>query len=182
MGAATVPNPKFRSQALALLAIVVGMLMLSFAAVPLYRLFCQVTGFAGTPGRAEEAPGLVLKQKMNVFFNSDVDPNLPWKFRPLQKDVTFPIGQSELIFFEAENNSNKTITGMASFNVAPDIAGAYFVKVECFCYEELTLKPHQKINLPVSFYIDPEIINNPDLKGLTNMTLSYTFFNVKEPK
>ncbi len=175
------PTP-VKTQVLLLCALVGGMLMLSFAAVPLYRLFCQVTGFAGTPQRGEivaEVP--VIDRTLNVFFTTDTSPSLPWTFKPLQKDVTFRIGEQELIFFEVENKTDKPITGVATFNVTPDVAGQYFVKVKCFCYDEVLLEPKQKVILPVSFYIDPRIINEPQLADLTNMTLSYTFFKANAP-
>lgn len=173
------PRASFRTQLILLSSVVAGMLLLSFAAVPLYRIFCQVTGFAGTPQRKEaSAASSVLARKLNVFFTADVNPALPWRFHPLQKDVTFPIGETQLVFFEAENTSNTPITGMATFNVTPEIAGQYFVKVKCFCFDKMTLQPHQKITLPVTFYVDPAIITHPQLADLTNMTLSYTFFDV----
>lgn len=169
----------YRNQktALSLAMLVIGMVMLSYAAVPLYQLFCQVTGFGGTTQRAGESLPLVLDAQMTVSFNADVDRNLPWQFKPQQRDVTFRIGESVLVAYEAVNNSAEPITGMATYNVTPHEAGAYFHKVQCFCFEEQTLAPNQRVDMPISFYVDPAIKENPHLKDVTHITLSYTFFN-----
>jgi cytochrome c oxidase assembly protein subunit 11 len=159
------------------IAIPVGMLMLSYAAVPLYNLFCKVTGFAGTPLVATEAPTTIFDQEIMVDFNTDLDPALPWTFKALEKRVKLRIGENRLLAFEVENLSNETTRGHAVYNVSPDQAGAYFNKIQCFCFNEQYVGPNQKVNLPVSFFIDPAILEDEDLKDLRNITLSYTFFS-----
>lgn len=164
--------------AISLAMVVVGMAMLSYAAVPLYQLFCQVTGFGGTTQRSEsDAPLEVIDRPMQVGFNADIDKHLPWRFRPLQQEVRFKVGESVLVAYEAENLSDEPITGMATYNVTPHEAGRYFHKVQCFCFEQQTLAPGQKVHMPISFYIDPAIDDDPNLKGVNHITLSYTFFN-----
>jgi cytochrome c oxidase assembly protein subunit 11 len=169
-----------RSLALNLTAIAAGMLMLAYASVPLYRLFCQVTGYGGTTQEAKVAPKEALAQTITVDFNADTDTNLAWTFKPDQRSVTIPIGKQSLAFFTATNLTDKPITGRATYNVVPFAAGSYFVKIECFCFTEQTLAPHETANMPVSFYVDPKIVNDRDLKGIETITLSYTFFAVKK--
>ncbi|MAR55825.1 MAG: cytochrome c oxidase assembly protein [Rickettsiales bacterium] len=163
--------------ALSLIAVIVGMGMLSYAAVPLYNIFCQVTGFGGTTQRASAAPTTILDRTITVTFNADTDPNLPWKFRPLQRHMQVQVGASNLAAYEAVNISDQPTTAMATYNVTPFEAGPYFHKVYCFCFEEQILQPHQQVNMPVSFYIDPAIDKDPNLDGVKNITLSYTFFS-----
>ena len=151
--------------------------MLSYAAVPLYQLFCQVTGFGGTTQRAEALPTTVLDRTITVSFNADTDPALPWQFRPLQLETQVKIGESMLIAYEAINTSNAPVTGMATYNVTPHEAGPYFHKIDCFCFEEQVLNPGEQVHMPVSFYIDPTLNDDENLKGVKNITLSYTFFN-----
>ena len=165
--------------ALNLSAIVVGMLLLTAASVPLYRVFCQVTGFGGTTERASQAPGKVLNREITVTFNADIDPSLPWSFAPGQHSVKVKIGQPTHAYYVAQNLSNHAITGRAVYNVAPFIAGAYFVKIQCFCFSNQTLQPGQKVDMPVLFYVDPAIVNDHDLDSVHIITLSYTFFPVK---
>ena len=168
-----------RKLALSMAAIAVGMVMLSFAAVPLYRLFCAVTGFGGTPMIAEAAPENISPREITVSFVANTDKQLAWKFLPNQNKTTVHIGESKLVSYRAENNDSRDVTGMATFNVTPHQAGQYFNKVHCFCFEKQTLKAGEKVNMPVSFFIDPAILDDPDLANLTNITLSYTFFNVE---
>ena len=167
--------------ALNLLMIVAGMLMLAYASVPLYSLFCKVTGFGGTTQTAVVAPptSAILKRTMRVTFNADIDPHLPWSFKPLQKDITVRIGEKKLIFFSAKNNSNEPVTGIATFNVTPEKAGGYFNKIQCFCFSNQTLQPGQEVTMPVSFFIDPAIAADKNLDELQDITLSYTFFKAK---
>ena len=165
------------SVAISLVMLVVGMIMLSFAAVPLYQLFCQVTGFGGTTQRAEALPATVLDREITVSFNADTDMNLPWHFKPLQLDTTVKVGESLLAAYEVRNESEAPVTAMATYNVTPHEAGPYFHKVQCFCYEEQTLAPGQQVHMPISFYIDPSINDDENLKGVKHITLSYTFFN-----
>lgn len=163
---------------LGLIGIVVGMNVFAYAAVPAYRAFCQNFGFAGTPLRADvqQQPIEVIDRSMTVRFNSDTDPGLPWRFRPVQREITLKVGETGLAFFEATNLSDETITGTATFNVVPLKAGPYFVKVDCFCFTEQTLRPGEHVEMPVSFYVDPEISAEGNLDEVGTITLSYTFF------
>lgn len=162
--------------------VVVGMVGLSFAAVPLYRLYCQVTGYAGTTQRAEKASDVVLDRTVTVHFDSNVAADLPWRFEPQQRKVDIKVGENTLAFYKAENTSGRPVTGTAVFNVTPEAFGVYFNKVECFCFTEQTLEPGQSIDMPVSFYVDPAFVNDEDAKDLTELTLSYTFYAVDKPQ
>jgi cytochrome c oxidase assembly protein subunit 11 len=162
-------------------AVVVGMVGLSFAAVPLYQIFCQVTGFGGTTQRAETVDGRVLERVMNVRFDANVAPGLPWEFKPVQRQVALKIGEQSLAFYRATNRSERPVTGTAVFNVTPPLAGAYFTKIECFCFTEQRLEPGQTVDMPVAFFIDPDIAEDADLAHLGTITLSYTFYPSPEP-
>lgn len=154
------------------------MLGLGFAAVPLYRIFCQVTGFGGTTQRASavEAGAVKISGKtISVRFDGNVEFGLPWKFGPSQVSQDMQIGQRRIAFFTAENLSDEPITGVASFNVEPDGAGLYFKKIACFCFNQQTLQPGQKVEMPVQYYVDPAIQDNPDTQYIRQITLSYTF-------
>ena len=157
-----------------------GMVGLSFAAVPLYDLFCNVTGFGGTTQTADAAPAEVGNRVMAVQFNSDVSNDVPWRFKPSQREVELRVGEVGLAFYTAINESNNTILGSATFNVTPLKAGIYFTKVDCFCFEEQVLRPGESAELPVTFFIDPDIVNDRDMDDVTTITLSYTFFNQGE--
>jgi cytochrome c oxidase assembly protein subunit 11 len=163
-----------------------AMLGLGYAAVPLYRLFCQATGFGGTPMRASEAQAASVKavgRMISIRFDGNVDPGMGWQFAPEQVTQKVVIGQRSLAVFTAENTSDREITGAASYNIAPDEAARYFNKVQCFCFTLQKLAPHQKIRMPVSFYVDPKILEDKDVKQLQQITLSYTFHPVKpQPK
>lgn len=163
-----------------LVGVVAGMVGLAFASVPLYRLFCEATGYGGYTQRADTAPGAVSDRLMTVRFNADVDDRLPWAFYPEQRKVTMPIGESALAFYRAENRSGQAVTGTATFNVTPSKAGQYFAKVECFCFTEQTLEPGQGVDMPVSFFIDPAILDDPNLDEVETITLSYTFFQARD--
>ena len=172
------PRTNHRSTVVTLVAIAIGMLMLAYASVPLYQLFCQVTGFGGTTKRAEaNFSGEVSKETLHVRFNADTDPNLPWSFTPLEPEVTVHIGENRLVAYKVKSRSASETRGTATYNVTPPLAGKYFNKIQCFCFEEQRLKPGEEVTMPVSFFIDPAILDDPDLKGLTNITLSYTFFS-----
>lgn len=155
----------------------------AFAAVPLYRMFCQVTGFAGTTMRAEERdiPGAVQGKFVSVRFDANTAPALPWMFKPEKPVDRVAVGARDLTFFTAKNNSNVSLTGTATFNVTPIQAGQYFSKVQCFCFTEQTLKPGEEIRMPVVFYVDPKIIDDPNTQDISEITLSYTFFPVEKP-
>ena len=162
--------------ALVLIAVVAGMAGASFAAVPLYRLFCQVTGFAGTTQTAVAAPAEALDRVMTVRFNADVGKRLPWRFRPDQGPVELRVGEQGLAFFTAANTSNETVTGHAVFNVTPLKAGRYFTKIQCFCFDQQVLGPGETARMPVTFFVDPGIAEDPNLDDVSTITLSYTFF------
>ena len=168
-----------------LVAVVVGMVGLSFASVPLYRLFCQITGFGGTPNIAT-APDRVKasERTIAVRFDANVNPALPWAFRPEQLEVRVRLGEPTLAFYKAVNQSDRAVTGTATFNVTPYKAGNYFSKIECFCFTEQRLEAHQSADMPVQFFVDPEIFTDPNTRDVTTITLSYTFFPVEaeEPK
>ena len=164
---------------MALLAI--AMLGLAFASVPLYRAFCQLTGFDGTPLRAAKAPGAVAGQ-IGVRFDANINADLPWKFEPEQETVSIAPGARTQIFYKATNLTARTTTGQAVFNVSPEIAGPYFSKIECFCFTEQTLKPGQSVDMPVVFFVDPKIREDKDTKDIDEITLSYTFYPVEKPE
>jgi len=157
---------------------VAAMVGLAYASVPLYRMFCQVTGFGGTTQRAEAAPEKTVDRHMTIRFDANTAPSLPWIFEPVQRTLDVKIGAENFAYYRATNTSDHPITGSAVFNVAPDTAGAYFNKIECFCFTEQTLKPGQSIELPVSFFIDPAIVDDHGMDKLTTITLSYTFYPV----
>lgn len=168
--------------ALSMGALVVGMIGMSYAAVPLYRIFCQVTGYGGTTQRAEQAPDTILDRKIKVRFDANTGRGMGWDFWPVQRTVELKIGESALAFYEARNVTDKTITGTATFNVSPEAAGSYFSKVECFCFTEQTLEAGKTADMPVTFFIDPEMVNDPAAKNIDEITLSYTFFPVRDGK
>jgi cytochrome c oxidase assembly protein subunit 11 len=181
----TTPTPDNKSNLrIAIMAgcVAVGMVGMAYASVPLYRLFCQVTGFGGTTQRADNAPQQILDKNITVAFDANVNAGLAWTFKPVQHSQTMRIGEQALAFYKAENTGATTVTGTATFNVTPVQAGAYFSKIECFCFTEQTLQPGQSIDMPVTYFVDPDIVNDPDLKTVDTITLSYTFFAVdKEP-
>lgn len=166
--------------ALSMAAIAIGMVGLSFAAVPLYQMFCQVTGYGGTTQRAEAAPDTVLDRKITVRFDANVGRGMAWKFQPVQRKLELKIGESALVFYEASNPTKTRLTGTATFNVSPQAAGSYFSKIECFCFTEQTLEAGERVDMPVTFFIDPEIVNDPEARNIQEITLSYTFFPVKQ--
>ena len=151
------------------------MLGLSFAAVPLYDLFCRVTGFGGTTQISKEIPKIVLDKKISVRFDTNVN-KLPWNFKIKENVIDVKIGQVSRAEFEVENYSDKTAYGVASFNVSPSSFGKYFSKIGCFCFEKQKLGPGEKASYILTFYLDPEIVNDPNTKNIEDVTLSYTFF------
>ena len=154
---------------------------LAFASVPLYRLFCQVTGLNGTTQRALVAPGARDRQ-VRIDFDSNVAPKLDWKFEPELRSETIAVGARDMAFFRATNNGDKPVTGTATFNVTPAVAGKYFTKIQCFCFTEQTLDPGQTVRMPVIYYVDPKILTDPDTKDVQEITLSYTFYPVDSGK
>jgi cytochrome c oxidase assembly protein subunit 11 len=168
--------------ALLLVGLVACMTGLAFAAVPLYRLFCQVTGYGGVPQRAEQAPGEILERTIRVRFDANVDRALPWSFAPVERVVEVKIGETALAFFRATNDSGAPVAGTAVFNVVPELAARYFAKIECFCFKEQTLAAGASIDMPVSFFVDPKIVEDEDTGNIGEITLSYTFYRTgKEP-
>lgn len=161
-----------------------GMTGVGYASVPLYRLFCQVTGFAGTTRMAvgEAAPGAVPGKTMSIRFDANHSSALPWEFKPESTKELVAIGARDITFFSAKNLSDKPVTGTATFNVTPVHAGKYFTKVQCFCFTEQTLKPGVQVRMPVVFYVDPKILDDPAARDIEEITLSYTFYPVDEGK
>lgn len=166
----------------ALVGIAVTMGALAWAAVPFYSWFCKVTGYGGTPSVRTEAASQILDEYVTVRFDSNVAPGMPWEFKPLQREMRLRIGETGMAFYEAYNPSDKTVGGTATYNVAPDQAGYYFSKIQCFCFTEQVLKPHERVEMPVVFYVDPEIVKDSDAGRIRNITLSYTFFETELPK
>ena len=156
--------------------LVFGMVGVAFAAVPLYRLFCQVTGYGGTTQVSASAPAEAGERIFKVRFNADVHRDLPWRFWPEQREVTLRVGEPGLVFYGAENLSGRAVVGTATFNVTPLKAGQYFNKVQCFCFDEQELAPGETARLGVSFFVDPAITQDRNLDEVTAITLSYTFF------
>jgi cytochrome c oxidase assembly protein subunit 11 len=165
-----------------------AMLGLGFAAVPLYRLFCQATGFGGTTQRASESDAAIAARMarsagartISIRFDASVDRTLPWTFSAKQVTDTVQIGQRDMAFFQATNNSSVPITGTATFNVEPEQAGKYFNKIQCFCFTEQTLRPGQTVDMPVLYYVDPAAAKDPAMQGVEQITLSYTFHEAKK--
>lgn len=176
-------NAKNLKTAVTLFGIVGGMVGLAFASVPLYQLFCQVTGFGGTTRVAEAAPGAtgaLEAREITVRFDANVNSKLPWAFSPDQRLIVSQVGVESLATYTAKNTSDQPIVGTASFNVTPHKAGIYFSKMECFCFTEQRLEPGESISMPVSFYVDPEIATDPNTQEITTITLSYTFFKAHD--
>ena len=169
-----------RQTVLACAAIVAAMAGMAYAAVPLYRLFCQATGFAGTP-RVGTGPSAGLADRIvTVRFDANVAPGLAWRFTPETTEVTARLGETKTVFYRISNTARQATSGIATFNVLPDLSGQFFVKIQCFCFEEQTLEPGQTIEAPVAFYIDPALADSADLKRLDTITLSYTAFPAKD--
>src|SRR5690606_37557402 len=180
-----------RNRRVALLALLgaLAMLGLGYAAVPLYDLFCRVTGFGGTTQRATEAEAVSAAtlarsaggREISIRFDASLAAGVPWKFTPEQVTDKVAIGQRDIAIYIARNNSDKPVTGTATFNVEPAQAGKYFNKIQCFCFTEQTLQPGQEMRMPVQYYIDPKALDDPLMDGVEQITLSYTFHRVKEP-
>jgi cytochrome c oxidase assembly protein subunit 11 len=168
---------KNRRAALMLSVFAAGMVGLAFASVPLYQLFCQVTGYGGTPNINLAGTSQVVSDRViDVRFDANTNKGLPWRFKPVQNKLTVKLGESNLAFYRARNTSDETITGTAVFNVTPHKVASYFSKIDCFCFTEQTLKPGAVADLPVEFYVDPEIFSDPTTKEVKAITLSYTFY------
>jgi cytochrome c oxidase assembly protein subunit 11 len=159
-----------------------GMLGVAYAAVPLYAMFCQITGYGGTTQRVEQYSDRVLDREITVRFDANVAGGLPWDFKPVARDVTMKVGETTQVHYTATNKFGTANQGRATFNVVPEMAGAYFNKVQCFCFTDTTLKPGETLDMPVVFYVDPDIVDVPELKNIKTITLSYTFFPLNEDK
>ncbi|WP_033925047.1 cytochrome c oxidase assembly protein [Sphingomonas sp. 35-24ZXX] len=188
MTTATLPNDmarRNRRAAIIALSFALGMLGLGYAAVPLYRIFCEATGFGGTTMKVSEATAsaiAVTDKQITVRFDSNVSSALPWRFKPENPTEKITIGARDMAAFVAENLSSKPVTGTATFNVTPVQAGRYFAKVQCFCFTEQTLQPGEKVRMPVIYYVDPAILTDPDTKDIEEITLSYTFYPLDQAK
>jgi cytochrome c oxidase assembly protein subunit 11 len=162
-----------------LAAAVGGMLALAYAASPLYDMFCRATGFGGTPQVAQEGERSVLSRTVNVRFDSNVDANLPWRFTPLEREVKVKLGEERLVHYRVTNVSQRPIVGTSTYNVTPETAGAWFNKLQCFCFTEQLLLPGQSMDMPVVFFVDPEMDKDRRYDNIRTVTLSYTFFEAK---
>jgi len=151
------------------------MLALSFAAVPAYNLFCRVTGFGGTPAIAQEGSDVILDRTIKIRFDASLERDMPWEFKPVVREMEVRIGETGLAFYEAYNPTDKVIAGFASYNVFPYSAGGFFTKIDCFCFELQVLQPGERVLMPVTFFVDPEMVDDRDAKYLKTITLSYTF-------
>jgi cytochrome c oxidase assembly protein subunit 11 len=163
-------------------SVVVLMGGLAWASVPFYNWFCKVTGFGGVPGQVETASDVILDQTIKVRFDGSLNAGMPWEFKPVVREMELRIGETGLAFFEAYNPTSRPIAGQAAYNVTPYTAGAFFEKIECFCFTEQVLAPHERVQMPVSFYVDPEIVKDRDGKFVHTITLSYTFYQIDLPE
>ena len=164
------------------LAFIGGMVGAAYASVPLYKLFCQVTGYGGTTQRVEQYSDKVLDRTITVRFDTNTSGGIPWQFAPVQRDITMKIGETVQVKFRATNLFDRPTAGRATFNVSPEMAGAYFNKMECFCFTDTTLKAGETLDMPVVFYVDPAIVDVPELKDVRTITLSYTMFPIDGDK
>jgi len=188
MSARMAPATAQARTAMIAVAVALAMLGLGFASVPLYRMFCQATGFGGTTQRATEAQLRELAtedrsgigRKLSIRFDSNVAQGMPWQFYPEQRTETVQVGQKTMAIFIAKNMSDKPVTGRAAFNVTPEQSGAYFTKIQCFCFTEQTLQPGQEVRMPVLYFVDPKILNDADNRDVQEITLSYTFYPVEK--
>ena len=165
-----------------LVGIAAAMLGLSFAAVPFYDWFCRTTGFAGTTQVAAKPSDVMLDKKITVWFDASKEAGMPWTFKAEAPSMELKIGENGLAFYRAHNPTNRIVAGTASYNVSPDSAGAYFTKVACFCFTQQVLQHGETVDMPVSFYVDPEIVNDAEAKYVHEITLSYTFHETDLPE
>ena len=180
--APVIPNARKNLRvAAAAASVAVAMVGLAYASVPLYSMFCEVTGFGGTTQRADVAPETATDKFITIRFDANTAGSLGWNFHPVQSVMKVKIGEQNMAHYSATNTTDKVLTGSAIFNVTPSEAGAYFNKIQCFCFTEQTLKPGESADLPVDFFVDPAILDDPDSKSISEITLSYTFFPVDKP-
>jgi cytochrome c oxidase assembly protein subunit 11 len=178
----SIPPNRHRTVAVWCGVLVAAMVGMAYAAVPLYRLFCQVTGFDGTPRVALAPSPTVVDRTVTIRFDANVAPDLPWRFEPQQTTTKIKLGESALAFFRATNTSQRPLWGMATFNVFPEQAAPFFNKLQCFCFTEQLLQPGESIDMPVSFFVDPQILADKDAFWIEHITLSYTFYPAAPPK
>lgn len=178
----TPPLISHRNTLIACVALVCVMVGAAYAAVPLYRLFCKLTGFGGTTQVAATAPENILAQTISVRFDANVAPGLPWNFKAETPVTALKIGETATIFYRITNKATEAVTAQATYNVQPDLAGRYFNKLQCFCFSDLTLKPGETLDVPVVFFVDPALVSDEDIARLDTITLSYTFFPSKNRK
>ena len=171
-----IPHQRNRMLGAGVVAVIAGMTGMSFAAIPLYRLFCAATGYGGTPNIGPAASPGQSEQTIRVQFNADTNPALPWSFAPDQREVTLSLGEERVAFYHAQNQAERPVTGMALYNVTPEKVGKYFHKTACFCFNKQTLAASQGMEFPVSFWVDPAIRTDPNTADVKVITLSYTFF------
>jgi cytochrome c oxidase assembly protein subunit 11 len=165
-----------------LVLVTAGMLGMAYAAVPLYEAFCKATGFAGTPLVAQSDDRPVIARTVKVRFDTNVDPGLAWRFEPEQREVTVHLGEEKLVFFRATNLSQRPIVGAANYNVTPERTAGWFDKIQCFCFTEQLLKPGQSVDMPVTFFVDPDMAKDRAYDDINTITLSYTFHEAKTPR
>lgn len=165
-----------------LIGVVMVMASLSFAAVPFYNWFCKVTGFAGTTGVAEQASDVILDRTVRVRFDASLEAGMPWTFKATEPVIELRIGETGMAFYEASNPTNRPIAGTASYNVFPYSAGGYFIKLACFCFQEQILQPGETVLMPVTFYVDPALVDDPEAQYVNEITLSYTFHQTPLPE
>ena len=169
-----------RRTAMLMASVALFMVGLGFASVPLYRLFCEATGLNGTTQRGLHAPGAIAGRTMTIRFDANHAPGIPWSFKPEEATQGVTVGEREQTIFVAHNNGSRPVTGTATFNVTPVQAGKYFTKIQCFCFTQQTLAPGETARIPVIYYVDPKILNDPDANDIEEITLSYTFYPVAD--
>jgi len=174
-------DPKTRTMT-RLVGVVLLMGGLAWASVPFYDWFCRVTGFGGTPGQSTAGSDTVLDETITVRFDASKERDFPWEFKPMEREMELKIGETGLAFYEAYNPTDRPIAGSASYNVTPYEAGGFFSKIDCFCFEEQVLQPGQRVEMPVTFYVDPDITTDRDAKYTHTITLSYTFYEIDLPE
>ncbi|MDX7949759.1 cytochrome c oxidase assembly protein [Lichenihabitans sp. Uapishka_5] len=174
------PGARHGWTAAAVVAAVAAMLALTYASVPLYRAFCAATGFAGTTQVAKQAPAISGARTLTVRFDGNVGPGLPWSFAPETPEITLRTGQTATVYFKVRNDAGRPVTGRAEYNVTPDVVGAYFDKINCFCFSEQTVGPNETVEMPVVFFLDPALEHDKSLAAVDSVTLSYTFFPVRD--
>lgn len=177
-----IPNPGPKRTAALTVGVVILMGALSWASVPFYDWFCRVTGFSGITNTADAASDEILDQTIKIRFDASLDRDMPWRFTPQQREMELRIGETGLAFYEAHNPTDRPVAGQASYNVAPYEAGGFFTKIDCFCFTEQVLQPGERVEMPVTFYVDPELTTDRDAKFVHRITLSYTFHEIDAPE